>query len=414
VTGVKTAGMAARVLTATARVMDAVDPGEWAVKGSLAGIKVVVPSVVDLSEFLRGADIDGVGNTVPEIRIPDVGGNTLGWHPGHSGMEAPGFATPKLDAPTIDTPRLDAPGVATPKVDSPPANVPPVREPAPVGATPDSAAPVVREPATVGADRSPAADPGTTLPSAEVAPGGLAPDAPHCAAGPHGGSGDTQVLDHPTPHNDGSSTTTGHADGGTHFGADGPAGDGGRLDDASPPDAGTRLTETAGGDGWQPLTHEQIAELPVVRDGIHLKADGTLQPDTWYHAGEHEYSYHTNEHGHIDHVIAEDLHIKDHDGRLSHNLNTPGKLQGDHSGHLLADLFGGSPKLDNLVSQLSDINLSKFRKIEIQWADALRSDVPGTESVDMRIVTDPISGRPTRFDVNSIVNGDRLDRVFRQ
>lgn len=58
--------------------------------------------------------------------------------------------------------------------------------------------------------------------------------------------------------------------------------------------------------------------------------------------------------------------------RLPHSRNTPGKIKGqDHAGHLAADRFGGSPKIDNLVSQLSDVNFRQYRKIENEWAVAL-------------------------------------------
>jgi hypothetical protein len=56
--------------------------------------------------------------------------------------------------------------------------------------------------------------------------------------------------------------------------------------------------------------------------------------------------------------------------RATHAVNTPGKLDGDHAGHLFADIFGGSPKLDNLVSQASDINLSKMKTLENKWASS--------------------------------------------
>nr|WP_230136621.1 DNA/RNA non-specific endonuclease [Peribacillus frigoritolerans] len=50
---------------------------------------------------------------------------------------------------------------------------------------------------------------------------------------------------------------------------------------------------------------------------------------------------------------------------MSHSKNTPGKVKGqDHAGHLAGDRFGGSPKIDNLVSQLSDVNLKKYKKVE--------------------------------------------------
>jgi hypothetical protein len=231
---------------------------------------------------------------------------------------------------------------------------------------------------------------------------------------PHsGGDTQTQVLEHPTPRVD---TDTHIGTGGPSTGAssvDGMPG-GGRLDGGSPIDNGSRLADIVGGNDWHPLTHEQIAELPVVRDGTHINPDGSLQPDTWYHTGEHEYIYHTNEHGHIDHVIAEDLQFKDHTGRLTHDPKTLGKLPGDHAGHVIGDRYGGSPKLDNLVSQLSDINLSKYRLVENEWGRTLGSVPPGTVSVEMRIMTDPLTGRPTRFEVNSVVDGEPRFNEFDQ
>ncbi|WP_295779825.1 DNA/RNA non-specific endonuclease [uncultured Microbacterium sp.] len=166
-------------------------------------------------------------------------------------------------------------------------------------------------------------------------------------------------------------------------------------------------------EGHRPLTQADIDELPVVRDGTHMGPDGRPLPDTWYQTGEHDYVYHTDSNGHIDRFHAEELQIKTHEGRLSHDPGTPGKLEGDHAGHLAGDLFGGSPKLDNLVSQLSSINLSDYRKLEIQWADALRAEPPGSVSVDVRLVTDA-TGRPTRFIVESIVNGELVKATFRQ
>lgn len=35
------------------------------------------------------------------------------------------------------------------------------------------------------------------------------------------------------------------------------------------------------------------------------------------------------------------------------------------------DRFGGSPNLDNIVSQSKDVNLSQYKKIENQWAKAI-------------------------------------------
>ncbi|MFT2713087.1 hypothetical protein, partial [Clavibacter sp. Sh2126] len=92
-----------------------------------------------------------------------------------------------------------------------------------------------------------------------------------------------------------------------------------------------------GDDYWKPLSHEEIKNLPVVRDGSHL-VKRKLSPNTWYQTGEHEYLYRTNEHGHIDRVIAEGVHLKVHEGRYRHDPDTPGKIKGvDNASHLFAD-----------------------------------------------------------------------------
>ena len=40
------------------------------------------------------------------------------------------------------------------------------------------------------------------------------------------------------------------------------------------------------------------------------------------------------------------------------------------------DLFGGSPELDNLISQAKDVNLKEYRRIERDWEAALKSKPP--------------------------------------
>jgi hypothetical protein len=101
-------------------------------------------------------------------------------------------------------------------------------------------------------------------------------------------------------------------------------------------------------------------------------AKGRLKPDVKYRSGEFGYNYETDSLCRITNFNTGILQITGRDGRLPHNPNTPGKLDGDHAGHLAGDLFGGSPKSDNLVSQLSDVNLSQYRKIENIWAKAIR------------------------------------------
>lgn len=140
----------------------------------------------------------------------------------------------------------------------------------------------------------------------------------------------------------------------------------------------------------------------IITDGSHLQ-DGKLKPNVTYRTGEHGYVYRTNGDGLIEHATADRLQLKTHQGRLNHNPNTYGKQAGDHAGHLFGDRFGGSPELDNLVSQARSVNLSDFKVIENSWAKALSEGK--TVSVDIVIHYASGSARPTSFDVSYIIDG---------
>ncbi|MFT2713327.1 DNA/RNA non-specific endonuclease [Clavibacter sp. Sh2126] len=70
--------------------------------------------------------------------------------------------------------------------------------------------------------------------------------------------------------------------------------------------------------------------------------------------------------------------------------------------------------LDNLVSQFGDINRHGYVDMERQWARALKSDPPGRVGVDIRIDTDPVTGRPSSSFVKSKVNGQPVIAEFHQ
>lgn len=149
----------------------------------------------------------------------------------------------------------------------------------------------------------------------------------------------------------------------------------------------------------------------ILTDGSHM--DGkVLKPNVVYEAGEHRYLYRTDEVGRIDRAYAEDLQLKLHEGRLPHNSNTPDKEIGDHAGHIFGDLFGGSPELDNLVSQAKDVNLKEYRRIERDWADALKSNPPKKVEVDIKINYDGSSMRPTSFEVNYKIDGKKYNEII--
>ncbi len=142
-----------------------------------------------------------------------------------------------------------------------------------------------------------------------------------------------------------------------------------------------------------------------------FEKDGKLKPNIKYSVGEHKYLYETDEFGRICNCSADELHLKKHLERLKHNPNTLGKLGGDHAGHLIADVFGGSPELDNLVSQAKDVNLKQYRDIERKWEKALKK-VPPDEITDLniKIQYDGKNVRPKAFDIEYCING-RLVRV---
>ena len=150
----------------------------------------------------------------------------------------------------------------------------------------------------------------------------------------------------------------------------------------------------------------------ILRDGSHM--DGKVpKPNVVYEAGEHHYLYRTDEVGRIDRAYAEDLQLKLHKGRLRHNSKTLDKEIGDHAGHIFGDLFGGSPELDNVLSQAKDVNLKEYRRIERKWEDALKSKPPKKIEVDVKINYEGSSMRPTSFEVNYKIDGIRHKEIIK-
>lgn len=150
----------------------------------------------------------------------------------------------------------------------------------------------------------------------------------------------------------------------------------------------------------------------------HMNEDGTLKPNQEYKAGENGYTYKTDGNGNISSAHADELKFKTHDGRLNHNSNTAGKLPGDDAGHLFADQFGGSPELDNLVSQKSGLNRGikgnpkTYRNMEKQWSTALKNGQKVTD-IDINLSYKNGSSRPSAFDVSYKIDGKLFNRHFK-
>lgn len=130
--------------------------------------------------------------------------------------------------------------------------------------------------------------------------------------------------------------------------------------------------------------------------------DGFLKLIRKFKTGEFGYLGETDKLGRLSNVKTNNLQLTKREGRLPHKFNTPGKLDNDHSGHMIGDRFGGSPELDNLVSQSSTANLSTFKKLENEWAKALKQGKK--VEIDITIEYEGNDLRPFAFVVKYKIN----------
>jgi hypothetical protein len=137
---------------------------------------------------------------------------------------------------------------------------------------------------------------------------------------------------------------------------------------------------------------------------------GNLKPNTKYITGEFDYIYESDSLGRIEKFETDNLQLTARDSRLSHNPNTPGKMDGDHAGHIAGDIFGGSPDIDNLVSQSSSVNLSQYKKIENQWAKAIKEGKNVLVDVDIKYDGDSL--RPSEFIVKYTIDGEYFEQCI--
>ncbi|MWV32557.1 DNA/RNA non-specific endonuclease, partial [Rathayibacter iranicus] len=122
----------------------------------------------------------------------------------------------------------------------------------------------------------------------------------------------------------------------------------------------------------------------------------------------HRYVYETNADGLIERVTVANLFLKTARKRFRNMRLTPGRLRGDDAGHLIADMFDGSPALENLVSQAKSVNRgagSKWTAMERDWRDALTDVPPRTvTNIEIKVLYDD-TNRPTAFEIEYEIDG---------
>lgn len=70
---------------------------------------------------------------------------------------------------------------------------------------------------------------------------------------------------------------------------------------------------------------------------------------------------------------------------------------------MAGDRFGGSPKTDNLVSQLQHVNLSEYKKIENAWENVIKEGKRVSVNVD--VLYSGANLRPIGFEVSYTIDG---------
>ena len=135
-----------------------------------------------------------------------------------------------------------------------------------------------------------------------------------------------------------------------------------------------------------------------------------LKPNVRFKTGEFGYWGETDEFGRLTSMSTDNLQLTARTKRLPHNPNTPEKAIGDDAGHIIADRFGGSPELDNLVSQLRSVNRQVFARYERRWASAVSKGAK--VELKIQVLYEGDSFRPSGFKLDYKIDGELYETVI--
>lgn len=139
------------------------------------------------------------------------------------------------------------------------------------------------------------------------------------------------------------------------------------------------------------------------------KKDGkkVLKPNITYTTPE-GYTYKTDELGRI--VSCEGTLQLGDGKRNPYAQKTSGRddrEDDDDGGHLIASIFKGSGDFDNLVPMNGNLNKGEWKKLENDWAKALKAKPPKDVKVNITPIYEGNSQRPARFEMEYQIGKSR-------
>ncbi|WP_051786499.1 DNA/RNA non-specific endonuclease [Endozoicomonas numazuensis] len=167
-------------------------------------------------------------------------------------------------------------------------------------------------------------------------------------------------------------------------------------------------------------TPEDVTVLEPGEKGSWNKAlNRELKPNHKYQVG--PYLYETDGSGRVNRVSGElDLTTRD---RNTYQQGKAGKAEGikdgltdDDGGHLIASIFDGPGEQINYAPMNANLNRGAWKRMENQWAEALRDDPPNSPKqsvkVSIEVIYEGADKRPEAFEVEYWIDGEPHVSIF--
>ena len=158
-----------------------------------------------------------------------------------------------------------------------------------------------------------------------------------------------------------------------------------------------------------------IVLAPGTKGCWNDQLNGELKPNATYQVG--KYTYQTDEMGRVETVSGKlDLTKQD---RNTYQQTKAGKTAGikdgvedDEGGHLIASIFNGPGEQINYAAMDGNLNKGAWKKMENDWAKAIKGPPPKNVDVKINAVYEGDSKRAEAFEVEYFVDGEMFEAFF--